>query len=141
MEHDPASSVPPQVPPDADPAERRGRLVTAPSPEPRLDYLVLLSASLPAAVPAALEVRYVPDRLVLTCRGWDAYCDALAPQGGEPLEVLAARILSDIGNELVPRWAEVRLRRSRDGRHHAVVLQERQPQWSDAALAALLRAE
>lgn len=141
MRNDPVPPVPNQEPPDDDPAGRRSLLTATDNPEVRQDYLVLLAANLPAALPAHLEIRYVPDRRVLGCRGWDAYCDALAPLGGQPLETLAALILGDLTNELIPRWLEVRLSRSGPGRRHAVTFQDRQPQWSDTALPALLRGE
>lgn len=147
MEHDPVQSPAagaPGAPSDDDPTARRALLVTAPNPESRLDYVIALDGRLSAAHggPITLAVRYVPDRRVLDQPAWSTYCAAISEHTAARLESLAALILGDLANELVPRWVEVRLRHALpDGGAQAVVMQERQPRWSDAALAALLRGE
>ena len=146
MEHDPvqrASHAEAAAPHD-DTAARRSLLTATPNPEGRLDYLVSLSGRLSAdqGSPITLTIRYVPDRLIVSSAAWMAYTARLSDHETGTLESLASVILSDFANELVPRWLEVRLRHALpDGGVQAVGMQERQPQWSDAGLAALLRGE
>jgi hypothetical protein len=121
-----------------DPAARRGVLMTEPNPCSGVDYLVVLHAPRTAGHGGAdLRLRYVPDRAILCPDGWHTYALAASRADGR-LEARAARILSDVANQLVPRWLEVRLQAG-DDRRHMVVMRERQPQWPDGALAAVLR--
>ena len=106
---------------------RRDRLTTAANPDARHDYLVTLTG---APQPGTrLELRYVPDRWVIDPAGFAAYLAGPAdlPEG---LEALALAVLDDVGNEAVPRWAEVRTERA----GHRVVVEERQPGWDNPHL-------
>lgn len=108
---------------------RRERLTTAPNPDARHDYLVTLTG---APQPGTrLELRYVPDRWVIEPAGFAAYLDGLTTFTGG-LEALALAVLDDIGNELVPRWSEVRV----ESASHRVVVEERQPAWDNPHLFA-----
>ncbi len=121
---------------------RRALLETDANPHPGLDYLVALSGMLVGSGSASLRLRYVPDRRVLRSESFRRYLDAL---GGEPfgsIETLAATFLDDANNELVPRWVQVLASAEGQGAPaHAVLLEDRQPGWDNAALLARLRAE
>lgn len=110
-------------------AHRRERLTTTANPDVRHDYLVTLCGE---PRPGTLvELRYVPDRWVIEPSGFAAYLGepATLPDG---LEALALAVLDDVGNEAVPRWAEVRAIRT----GHRVVVEERQPGWDNPHLFA-----
>jgi 7-cyano-7-deazaguanine reductase len=113
---------------------RRELLATVPNPDRRQDYLVELHASL-SGVPheghLTLQLRYVPDRVVLTADGFANYTSVLEASGWESLEDLAAVVLDDVNNELVPRWLRLTLSSDGVGRCslHRVTLEDRQPNW------------
>lgn len=122
-------------------AERRALLDTRPNPEQRLDYVVALSGAVaagPGHGAAVLSVRYVPDRVILRADGWRGYLQMLSGEIFESLEEAAVAVLSDVSNELVPRWVEVRAcldAETSGGRPlHEVVIEERQPSWSNPLL-------
>lgn len=117
---------------------RRGHLVTANSPETRLDYVVSLSGSLRDL--GHIHVRYVPDRLILTPNSFARYLDALETISWTHLEEVAAAILTDLNNELVARWVQVALSHadsSLETDHH-ILLEDRQPNWNNAQLLSRL---
>jgi len=113
---------------------RRERLTTAANPDARHDYLVTLSGEPMSGT--RLELRYVPDRWIVEPAGFAAYLEALAEFPGG-LEALALAVLNDLGNEAVPRWAEVRAERTAP-LPHRVAVEERQPGWDNPALLARL---
>ncbi len=110
-------------------AQRRARLATAENPARRLDYLVVLKGQLGDGRP--VELRYVPDRVILAPQALDHYLAALRPAG---LEALVGTMLGDLNNELVPRWVAVALA---DGEHR-VIAEDRQPNWNNPELLAHL---
>jgi 7-cyano-7-deazaguanine reductase len=119
---------------------RRRAIAPQPNPERALDYLIILRGKL--ALPdgaAAVRLRYVPDRLILPPPALDAYITTLAGQQPAGLEAAGAAMLRDIGNEVVPRWLQVRLtRRIPAHGRHVVVLEESQPGWENPGLLARL---
>lgn len=127
-----------------DPAPRRALLRPIANPAPGLDYLVTLDG--PLADGGAVRVRYVPDRSVISADVLEDYlreaaaAAAAAGGGAARPEGLAALILGDIGNEVLPRWLEVALTPlARGAVRQAVVMQERQPRWDNPALLARLK--
>jgi 7-cyano-7-deazaguanine reductase len=108
------------------PPKLRELLVPAPSPDPRHDYLVGLQGRVGEA---QIDIRYVPDRLIVSPQSVAVYLAALDPTCGA--EELALRILDDFNNELVPRWAQVTARRDQPLPHWATV-EDRQPGWTPA---------
>jgi hypothetical protein len=121
---------------------RRSLLTTRPNPRQNLDYLVRLEAR-QLAPPARIEIYYVPDRLILAPEALATYTAALGDLPRRPLEELAITILEDVSDELVPRWARVMvaLEAPPDGvGAHVVMLEERQPNWSNDDLLAPVRA-
>jgi len=119
---------------------RRRAIAAQPNPERALDYLVTLRGEL--ALPdgaATVRLRYVPDRLILPPPALNTYITALAGQQPAGLEAAGAAMLRDIGNEVVPRWLQVRLtRRMPTTGRHVVVLEESQPGWENPGLLARL---
>lgn len=94
----------------------------------QLDYVVTLDGRLTGG--AQVTLRYVPDRLVLDAHAFASYLASLdAPSG---IEELAVGILADINDVLVPRWLHIAVV-AVDGDHH-VVVEDRQPRWSNTLL-------
>ncbi|MEO5338350.1 MAG: hypothetical protein H7841_15890 [Magnetospirillum sp. WYHS-4] len=114
---------------------RRSRLSVRPDPDPKLDYLVTLEGEIGGERPAAIELRYVPDRLILVPESFAAYLEDLGRRDWESLESLAVALLDDLRNELVARWLQVALQ----GSGHAVLVEDRQPKWDNPRLLARLR--
>ena len=116
---------------------RREHLTTAANPDARHDYLVELRGE---PVPGTrLTLRYVPDRSVATPDGIAVYLGALADTTAETgPEALAIAVLDDLNNELIPRWVEVTVERSRPVPHR-VVVEDRQPGWDNPPLFARMR--
>lgn len=114
------------------PGKLRDLLRTAPSPDPRHDYLAGFDG---AVGDATIGVVYVPDRLTVTA---DSVAVWLAAFPTDPApEALALALLDDLNNELVPRWVRVAVRRDRPLRCWAVV-DDRQPTWDNPTLLAAL---
>ena len=127
-------------------AARRGLLVTRSNPDARLDYVVALEGHVVhpgQSEPTRVGVRYVPDKLILESAAFGRYLKAL---GGEPwpsLEDVAAVILDDVNNEVVPRWAQITVSAPGDVHpgidSHGVILEDRQPRWDNPALLSRLK--
>ena len=119
-----------------DPEFRRAPLLTRPTPAPGLDAVVVLSR--PLADGTRVQARFVPDRHVLAPGAWQAYAAVLdQPEQGFAADIpegLAAAVLSDLANQLVPRWLEVTVTRATGTDSHRVRLEERQPGWANPDL-------
>ena len=114
---------------------RRAAVVALANPRNRLDYTVRLSRTLELTGGlgrVTVSIRYVPDALVMDATCLANYCTVLADQEWDSLEMLAACILDDLNNELVPRWVRVRLTSTLDqGTTQAeLVMEDRQPNWT-----------
>lgn len=124
--------------------ERRALLEVSSNLDRKLDYLVTLSGHLPGGGGARqlVNVRYVPDKLVLEARSFGAYLEALADLHWESPEDLAVTVLTDLNNEVVTRWIQVSINVPELQHHavdiHAVVIEDRQPGWDNAALLGRL---
>lgn len=118
--------------------ERRDLLMTGENPDSRRDYLVTREAALrlaPLATSARLIVRYVPDRLILPSHSLPVYLARLESMDWPNLEALGSTLLSDLSNELVPRWIRVELfTDGNDGSRHHIALGDRQPGWRNPDL-------
>lgn len=126
-----------------DPEIRRAPLLTCPTPAPGLDAVAVLWRTL--ADGTGLQVRFVADRHVLAAGAWDAYTARLDhPEQGFAADIperLAAAVLSDCANQLVPRWLEVTVTRHGgppETAGHRVRLEERQPGWTNPDLLTRL---
>ncbi|MSO93171.1 MAG: hypothetical protein EXQ86_07200 [Rhodospirillales bacterium] len=125
----------------SDPHARRSLLLTTPNPDARLDYVITLGGRVAwAGREASLCLRYVPDRSVIDAEAFGRYLDAFAGAPATPLESLAATVLADINDQLVPRWAEVAATAPGGTRlkEHSVLIADRQPKWDNPALLARL---
>jgi 7-cyano-7-deazaguanine reductase len=129
------------------PHERRSEISAEPNPDTHHDYIVEIKGhvTLPAAAtsPAALALRYVPDRLVINPASLGGYLRKLDELSLTTLESIATTILDDINNEIVARWVQVRLT-SPDDLHsgiqsHVVILEDRQPGWNNQELLSRLQ--
>lgn len=115
----------------------RETLATRPNPNRETDYVVLLGGCVRPrgfAAPLNLRLHYVPDRLIASTEGWRRYLEALSADDLETIEALAGQVLSDINNEIVPRWLSVTVSDSGGGPAHAVVIEDRQPKWDNPDL-------
>ncbi len=119
-------------------ATRCGLLRHRGNPRADLNYLVELDGR--AAGGAAVQLTYVPDRLVLEDTAFDAYLAALRADETLAVEALALTILDDIGNEIVPRWVRAVVAKPRAGaRIHRAIAEDRQPNWDDPHILANVR--
>lgn len=120
--------------------ERRGHLTSTANPDKKLDYIVTLKGHLPNTQSAShhIALRYVPDRDILDAKAFGNYLDALSNEAWENPEDLAVTVLTDVNNEIVARWVQVSLRVPELQHHaistHAVIIEDRQPGWDNAAL-------
>lgn len=116
---------------------RQQRIRTERNPLPRADYLcrVLGKAGTDGV---RVELRYVPDKLLLQEPVFNDYLAALPEP--KTLESLAAMILDDLNNELVPRFVQIRVLAAASGPDagHAVLIEDRRPRWDNPALLARL---
>ena len=120
---------------------RRQCLAAAPNPAAHLDYVVVLSGSLPAPDGGAFEiaVHYVPDRTTLGADSFAAYLARLGAQGFAAAEEIGATVLADFDSEIVPRYLRVSVAAITPGApRHEARFESRQPGWTnDGALARL----
>jgi 7-cyano-7-deazaguanine reductase len=114
---------------------RRDLLKTRPDPAARQDYLVTFEGRVAGVMGATVELRFVPDRLLLDPVSFQAYLDAVGGFAWGSLESLGAAMQDDLRNELVPRW----LLLSVEGQGHRVLFEDRQPKWDNPRLLARLR--
>lgn len=127
------------------PQERRGLLHVARNPDSKIDYVTRLSghmASPGSDQTISVMLRYVPDRLILEPTAFGHYLDAMGENSWSSLEEAAATVLNDISNELVARWVQVSVSapdRTHPGvESHDVLLEDHQPNWSNAGLLSRL---
>lgn len=121
--------------------QRRAVLAPLSNPDRNIDFVSSLSGRLSAfggVVDVAL--RYVPDALTVSPTAFAAYLRALESGEWPSHENLATTILQDVSNELVPRWVQIITRQDEagDASEHKVLVEDRQPQWNNAALLAHL---
>ena len=122
-------------------ADRRALLATTPNPGERLDYMVMLEGSVVlggSGQRVAARLSYIADRRVLSLDAFNAYLDAVAQGVWPTLEAAAISMLGDMNNELIPRWAQIRLVAGPGDRDdsHSVVIEDRQPGWDNPTLLA-----
>jgi 7-cyano-7-deazaguanine reductase len=116
---------------------RRALLATEDNPDIRFDYIVSLSGALKLG---RVELRYIPDRVILTKGAFATYLTAFDTLEWRNIEAAAICILTDLSNELVARWVQVSLKGGSSEEGHHVVLEDRQPRWDNARLLARLSA-
>jgi hypothetical protein len=124
---------------------RRGHIKTTRNPDEHLDYVVTLVGLLhfeATQQACQVNIRYVPDKLIILHDSFAMYLGALGGTDWTNLEEAATAVLEDLGNELVARWIQITaFTESEDApstRGHQVVLVDKQPQWKYAELLARL---
>lgn len=124
---------------------QRNFLATAANPAQRLDYVITITRKLslkPAPKGAHLKIRYIPDLLILDQKAIPDYLQAIEAIEWDSLESLAQSLLDDLCNELVARWIEISLTETFGDASHAhdycVVMEDRQPNWSNPQLLSRL---
>ena len=117
---------------------RREHLDTAENPNMRLDYVISLSGQI--ANLCRVDIRYVPDRAILTPASLTIYFERLRSVQWPRLEDIAVAMISDLNNELVPRWVQLKVSGESDGLEHHITLEDRQPKWDNPALLARIGA-
>ena len=126
-----------------DPTERRAHLaITARPGGGRLDYVISLDGEVETAAagaPLAVTLRYVPDKWVVDPTSFARYLAAVAAGAWPSLEMLAAVISDDLVDALIPRWSQLAVTSEDAGLGHAILLEDRQPQWDNPVLLGRLR--
>jgi len=113
--------------------DNRQLLEVNPAPGVGVMSIVTLSSILNDNL--ALAITYVPDQVVLTRAGFDAYVRVLGSAPATTHEALAALVAGDIANELVPKWLRVTVNRQQNGVvNHSVTVEDRQPGWDHASV-------
>ncbi len=125
---------------------RRRHLAVRTNPSPGIDYVISYEGRLESTSPvgeATLELRYVPDRLVLEESAFADYLKVLSGEDYGTLEEVAAILLDDLNNELVARWVHLSLSvntaEAGTVRSHCVALEDRQPGWKNSELMERLK--
>ena len=113
--------------------DRDGRcrhLVVRNNPRVELDFVVILDGGVHAG--NRIEMRYVPDKLILAHPSFGSYLANLADRGEAPPEAIALTVLDDINNEVVPRWIQVTVA-STDAQPptQRTIVEDRQPNWAN----------
>jgi len=115
---------------------RQEQIATHPLPAGRVEFLCSLEGHLPA-LDATAALTYIPYKNVLSAEDFTAYLkDLPAPEDrATAMEALAAIILDDLNNELVPRWLQLVLTRyNTDGTVQRVLVEDKQPRWDNKTL-------
>ena len=120
-------------------AARRDLLATTANPGERYDYMVTLDGCFAIGAsdyPVAASLRYVADRRLLSLDAFNSYLDSLAGGAWPTLEAVAITMLGDVNNELIPRWAQIKLVAGpgERGDRHAVIIEDCQPGWDNPSL-------
>jgi hypothetical protein len=124
----------------------RRLLTTVANPSQRLDYVIAIRKNLTLGQPPEkmhLNIRYIPDLLILDQKAISPYIEALEGVTWENPESLAQTLLDDLCNELVPRWIEVSLQEVADNPElqafdYTVIMEDSQPGWSNPRLLSRL---
>lgn len=124
---------------------RRRLLECNSNPDSAIDYMVNITGHIDkeGSTRTNVSLRYVPDKLVLEAGSFGVYLDTLGEIGWKVAEDLAVTIISDVNNELIPRWVQISVS-APDLAHpavdtHGVVLEDRQPKWDNPGLLSRLK--
>jgi hypothetical protein len=122
-------------------AARLGLLTQRSNPRIGMDYIVALDGAVGSDGRCRVRLTYVPDKLLLEAGGFAAYLAAFDDSAAARSETMALAILDDIGNEIVPRWAQVVVSQTlgeTGAGMQCVIVEERQPSWDNARILARL---
>ena len=116
----------------------RTQLQSVANPNPKIDYISLLQATVPNSE-LLITLSYVPDKLVLLTKAFQEYLKYLELDEILALEPIALRLLDDINNEVVPRWAEIKISTCFGAEtSSSVIVVDQQPRWANPGLLARL---
>jgi hypothetical protein len=118
---------------------RRGLLATRPNPGAGSPFLVRFTAAVDLAAgapPAAVELCFVPGRVLLDPTAFGAYCAHLATLALPGAEDLGVMVRHDVDDALMPRFLRVVVSvPACYGRPaHQVVLEDSEPGWAGEGL-------
>jgi hypothetical protein len=122
-------------------AARLGLLTQRNNPRIGMDYVVALDGAIEGDGRCRVRLTYVPDKLLLEAGAFAAYLAAFDDATAARIEALALTILDDIGNEFVPRWAQVAVSQPHGeagAGMQCVIVEDRQPNWDNARILACL---
>jgi hypothetical protein len=119
--------------------QRRACLQTMANPAADHDRISILSGELPTSGligggPIRVDLRYIADRDLIAATALAEYFQVAAREPCESLDAYADMVLSDLTNELIPRWIWLRMQSS----GHQVIQQDRQPAWDNPGLLATM---
>ena len=114
------------------PASDKARQLLATTPAPLTPHAVVTTFAAKLG-DVELKLQYVPDRVLLTRAGFEAYVFARSNTQIDSLEAFAAVVADDVANELVPKWSRVTLARG-GSVTQSVVAEDRQPGWNHPTL-------
>lgn len=117
-------------------SHRRFTLVTQENPNSSIDYLIALGAKASDEL-SRVSVNYVPDKLLLQHEAFEHYLHSFKHDEIHSLESLALTILDDLNNEVIPRWVQVCIISTET--NHRVLVEDRQPIWSNENLVSRVR--
>lgn len=122
-----------------DSTARRQLLATEPSIHHEQDFLLALKASV-GSNNIILNLYYVPDRELIAPHALEPY---LAQFSGtaKPLQHVAADILEDMVNVLIPRYILVEITQTDNFLSQQVRTQESRPKWENAHLLSFIPAK
>ncbi len=126
--------------------DRRNLLATERNPDVKLDYVISIAGHMAThgeVDSSAVNLRYVPDKVILNPSTFGRYLDALGTMKWEALEEAATAVLNDVNNELIARWVQVSIS-APDQVHpgidrHEVLLEDHQPNWDNVGLLSRLK--
>jgi 7-cyano-7-deazaguanine reductase len=122
-----------------DVTQRRALLDIEPNPNRAIDYLITLKTNSPDGS-IQIQLRYIPDRLILSATSFHSYVQSLFLDTEHSLEHYANRLADDIHDELVTRWINVSLIQTHeDATEHAITIEDRQPQWDNPQILTRLK--
>lgn len=123
----------------ADAPRRRSQLRITDNVHQQSEYLVTLREHM-AHGNSHVEalIRYIPHHTLLIRDSLPLYL-AQYDDCGWLLESMAAAMLDDFNNELVPRWVHVTLSWQEGEEEHRVTLEDRQPKWDNPSLLSRLQ--
>lgn len=112
--------------------ERRALLETEPNPVAHRDYVVTLHGRVGAT---RVELRYVPDRDIVTRPALACYLEAMAGLDWRGIEHLGVTLTEDFFDVAIARWVEVVLcSEDEEGSRIEFMAEERQPAWNNPRL-------
>ena len=122
--------------------ERRSLLESQTNPDQTRDYVITLSGGMTNKSSDTRRydhhIQYVPDRTILVPESLNRYLMELNKQDGISLEEITTAILSDLQNQIVPRWVQVAIKMDIQSLDHIVlhqaIVEDAQPGWQNDEL-------